>query len=153
MDLYEHPPPLDKKVQEFLLPIYKDLSKEDLLVRCLGGHTQNANESFNATIWRLVPKHLHSGLKIVEIAAFIAAGIFNEGYTAILQMMAELQVTIGSHSKRYAEEVDDRRLRRQERRSSLSTKEARKAKKEQLIEENQFYEEVEGMLYGPGIAD
>lgn len=109
MDLYEHPPPLDKKVQDFLLPIYKDLSKEDLLIRCLGGHTQNANESFNATIWRLTPKHLHSGLKIVEITAFIAAGIF-KGYTAILQMMAELQVTIGSHSKRYAEEVDDRRL-------------------------------------------
>lgn len=32
-------------------------------------------------------------------------------------------------------------------------REVRKAKKEQLIEENQFYEEAEGMLYGPGIAD
>jgi len=31
-------------------------------------------------IWRLAPKHLNSGLKIVEIASYIAARIFNEGY-------------------------------------------------------------------------
>jgi len=50
------PSHLDEKVAKFLLSIYEDLSKEHLLSRCLGGHTQNANESFNATIWRLVPK-------------------------------------------------------------------------------------------------
>ena len=33
------------------------------------GHTQNANESFNAAVWRLSPKHLHSGLKIIEMSA------------------------------------------------------------------------------------
>jgi hypothetical protein len=35
-------------------------------------------------ISRLAPKHLNCGAKILEIAAFIAAGIFNEGYSAIL---------------------------------------------------------------------
>ena len=56
-------------------PIYQDLSNDDLLTRYLGGHTQNANESFNSsTVWRMAPKHLHSGLKIVEIASYLTAG-------------------------------------------------------------------------------
>lgn len=71
---FNHPPPLHPDVEKHLIPIYDDLSREDLLTRCLGGHTQNANESYNSTIWRLAPKHLNSGIKIVEIAAFTAAG-------------------------------------------------------------------------------
>lgn len=53
----------------------------------------------------------------------------------------------------YATQVDERRVERQERRSSLTTKEARKARKEELAEQNEYYEEAEGLLYGPGIAD
>jgi len=64
----------------------------------LGGHTQNANESLNTTVWRLAPKHLHSGLKIIEIA-FLAAGIFNEGYSSILRVMDALKLQIGSLAK------------------------------------------------------
>lgn len=44
-------PLLGKEMKKHLLPIYEDLSKDDLLERCLGGHTQNTNESFNATVW------------------------------------------------------------------------------------------------------
>ena len=36
--------------------IYDDLSKDKLLERCLGGFTQNANESLNGLIWRIAPK-------------------------------------------------------------------------------------------------
>ncbi|KYQ55491.1 hypothetical protein ALC60_05553, partial [Trachymyrmex zeteki] len=61
--------PLHPDVQKHILPIYENLSKEDLLQRCLGGYTQNANESFNSTVWRLAPKHLHCGLKIIEIVS------------------------------------------------------------------------------------
>jgi uncharacterized membrane protein YdbT with pleckstrin-like domain len=140
-------------VQKHILPIYEDLSRLDLLERCLGGHTQNANESFNSTVWRFCPKHLRSGLKIVEIAAFIAAGLFNEGYSTIFQIMMALEVIIGRQSKMYGDNVDERRVARQERRSISSSKEARRAKKQQALEENMLYEEVEGLLYGPGIAD
>lgn len=124
MDSFEHPPPLDPTVAKHILPIYEDLSKEELLQRCLGSHTQNSNESFNSTIWRLAPKHLNSGLKIVEIESYIAAGVFNEGYSSILQIMMELQIIIGSQTKNYAENVDGRRVSRQERRNSFNSKEA-----------------------------
>jgi len=38
----------------------------DLLERSLSGHTQKL--SFNSTVWHSAPKHLHSGIKIIEIA-------------------------------------------------------------------------------------
>lgn len=89
---YTHPPPLHPDVKKHILPIYEDLSRDDLLQRCLGGYTQNANESFNATVWRLAPKHLNCGSKIIEIAAYLAGGTFNDGYTFILEVMSDMQL-------------------------------------------------------------
>jgi len=45
----------------------------------LGGYTQNNNESFNALLWSFAFKHIFCSSKIIEIASFIAIGIFNEG--------------------------------------------------------------------------
>ncbi|KYN45407.1 hypothetical protein ALC56_00101 [Trachymyrmex septentrionalis] len=115
----------------------ENLSKEDLFQRCLGGHTQNANGSFNSTVWRLAPKHLHCGLKNIEIAAYLVAGVFNEGHLFILRIM----------------DNENQRVARQERRSLLETKEARETRREQFLMENELYEEAEGLLYGPGMAD
>ncbi|XP_067208105.1 uncharacterized protein [Linepithema humile] len=148
-----HPQPLHHDVQKELLPIYEDLSRDDLLTRCLGGHTQNANESFNSTIWRLAPKHLHCGLKIVEVASYIAAVVFNEGNSSILMMMNELQIVVGSLSFNFGKQTDEQRVKRQNRRSSLETKEARIARKKQMLAANLAYEEEEGLLYGAGIDD
>ncbi|EFN61336.1 hypothetical protein EAG_00043, partial [Camponotus floridanus] len=50
---------------------------------------------FNSTVWRMSPKHLNSGRKIVEIAAYMAAGMFNEGYSAVLSTMQLLDLKIG----------------------------------------------------------
>lgn len=68
---YNHPSSLDKNVVKNLIRIYENLSKDDLLSRCLGGHTQNANESFN--LWRSSSKDLNAGFKFVEISAHSAA--------------------------------------------------------------------------------
>lgn len=146
-------PLLGEDIKKHLLPIYQNLSKDDLLERCLGGHTQNANESFNATVWRLSPKHLHCGLKVVEISAYIAAGIFNEGYTSVLKIMNLLNLTIGTYAKVFAHNSDEERITRQNRKSLSETKDARTARRQHQMEENQLFEEAEGLLYGPGIAD
>lgn len=152
-DHLQHPAPLHPDVQKHILPIYKDLSRNDLLERCLGGHTQNANECFNSTIWRLAPKHLNCGRKIVEIAAYLAAGLFNEGFSSILRVMQALELEIGIYAKQFADNSDDKRIQRQERRTLSESKEARKARRGELAERNELHEEAEGLLYGPGIAD
>lgn len=148
-----HPKPLHPDVQKELQPIYEDLSRDDLLIRCLGGHTQNPNESFNSTVWRFAPKHLHSGLKIVEVSSYIAAALFNEGNSSILMMMNELQIVVGSQSFNYGKQMDEQRIKRQNRRSGLESKEARQARKEEMMEANNAYKEAEGLLYGAGIED
>ncbi|CAH2102990.1 unnamed protein product [Euphydryas editha] len=68
-DKIKHPAPLHPDVQIHVKPIFEDLFRDILFERCLGHHTQNANENFNSTIWRLCPKHLNSGLKNVKISA------------------------------------------------------------------------------------
>ena len=151
---YKHParviPP---DVEKHIRPIYNDLSKDDLLIKCLGGHTQNTNESFNNTVWRLCPKHLHSGKKIVKTAAFIAAGTFNEGHCAILLVMDMLNITIGHQCKTMADQLDEARLARAGKRDSESTKEARTVQRAARLAENEFFEDCEGLLYGAAIAD
>ena len=78
LSLYKHDyDPLPSEVSSAIKPIYEDLSKEELLERCVGGFTQNNNESLNQLIWKITPKILPAGSKIVEIAACIAAGTFN----------------------------------------------------------------------------
>jgi len=104
---YDHPTPLYPKVQKHVKAIYEDLSRNDLLERCLGGHNQNKNESFNALVWRLAPKHLHAGTKIVEIAAFIAAITFNDGFAGILKVMQTMELKIGQTCKFFCDEYDD----------------------------------------------
>ncbi|XP_071652727.1 uncharacterized protein [Temnothorax longispinosus] len=150
---FEHPPAFHKDVQEQLLSIYQDLSKDDLLERCLGGYTQNSNESFNASLWRLAPKHLHCGAKTIEISAYFATAIFNEGYYPILKIMEAMGIVIGQHTKRFVDSQNDKRLRRAEIRTWENTKEARTANRMQKTAQQKLYEEEEGILYGPGIAD
>ncbi|KYN08443.1 hypothetical protein ALC62_00575, partial [Cyphomyrmex costatus] len=132
---------------------WKKLSNDDLLQRCLGVHTQNANESFNATIWHIAPKHLNSGLKITEIAAYLAEGIFTEGFSSILRVMQRLELTIGTHCMSFANKRDEIRVSQEEHRSHSASKEARKARIDRLLAQNALFEEAEGLLYGAGIAD
>lgn len=75
---------LPKDVLNTNKPIYKDLSKDVLLERCVGGFTQNNNESFNHLIWKITPKHLNGTYVIVDIAAHVTAYVFNEGSFALL---------------------------------------------------------------------
>ena len=42
---FKHPEPLDANVQKVLFSIYKELSSDELLNRCVGRFTQNNNES------------------------------------------------------------------------------------------------------------
>lgn len=154
VDKFRHDkPPLTPKVQEVIRPIYEELTKDELLHRCLGSETQNNNESLNSLIWTFAPKHLHSGPKIVEIATFLATVIFNEGFEAVIKIMNVMGCQIGREAHNYTKRRDEARIARSERRVSDVVRQARMdARKDQAALQD-FYEEQEGVLYGPGIAD
>ena len=96
--------------------------------------------------------HLHYGIRIVKIAAYTATALFNEGYAAILKMDV-LKRKIGPQCKQYADSYDARHTKRQERASLSGAKEARAARMMNQIQEQDFFKESEGFLYGPRIAD
>ncbi len=75
---------LSEDFAEAIPPIFTYLSSENLLERCVGGFNQNNNESYNQLIWKISPKIVPAGSNTVEIAAYIAAGIFNEGMASLL---------------------------------------------------------------------
>ncbi|CAH2088980.1 unnamed protein product [Euphydryas editha] len=150
---FKHPPALAKDVQEVLKPIYDDLTKQELLERCLGGNTQNNNESFNNCVWSMAPKHIFCGKKIVEIACQTAACIFNEGFHPVLKIMEVMGVKIGPIAAQFAADCDRTRIRVANRRSTDASKEARTKRRQAILDENEHYEEDEGIMYGAGIAD
>ncbi|CAH1114064.1 unnamed protein product [Psylliodes chrysocephalus] len=82
---YTHKPPMKTEVFDAIRPVYEDLSRDDLLERCLGEYTQKANESFKACIWSISPKTTHSGKNIVDIAASVARLVLSTtAYQALL---------------------------------------------------------------------
>lgn len=150
---FHHEPALQKSVQEAIRPVYEALSRDDLLQRCTGGNTQNDNECFNSCLWKLVPKHLHCGEQTVKIAAYISAGIFNEGYSSILKTMQALGIVLGRNSVNFATKTDDRRVESAENKLSELNKKARIEKINALVQQNMLFEDEEGTLYGAGIAE
>ncbi|KAI4472277.1 hypothetical protein M0802_016986 [Mischocyttarus mexicanus] len=100
------------------------------------------------------PKVLKSSsFKIIKIAAYIAGGMFNEGYSAALKTMQLLDLKIGQQCNNFARGVDKKRVNRRNRRDSLSSKEDKTARRLKHQDKNQFFEESEGQLYGRRIAD
>lgn len=150
---FKHPPALSEEIQPLLKAIYEDLTSDDLLRRCLGANTQNNNESFNSCVWHLAPKHIFVGKKVVEIATNCALCIFNEGFKPLLKIMEVMGVTVGQAAAALAEQKDNARILAANNRTSDASKERRTQIREEKIRENEFFEEAEGILYGPGIAD
>lgn len=143
---FKHPDRLISNVIEnHIRPIYVDLSNNELLTKCLGGFKQNSNDSFNSVVSLLTPKHQHLGKKTIDIVAYLAAGLFNEGYSSILNTMQSFNLIIGEQCKIFAGEMEAKRMERGYRRHSLSSKEAKKL---ETMHEYEFFEEIEGLLYG-----
>lgn len=153
LDSFEHKPPMSEEVFSAIKPIYEDLSRDDLLLRCLGGYTQNSNESFNATVWNIAPKSSSSGKKVLDIATDIAVCVFNDGLTNILRIMQVLEMDIGVQSYNFCVESDAKRIQHAETSLTDAAREARVEAKSSKKENEEYNLNIEGQLYGPGIAD
>ncbi|KOC70147.1 hypothetical protein WH47_08408, partial [Habropoda laboriosa] len=153
LDSYKHKNPIPVVVQKVIKPVYDRLTDTDLLERCLEGYTQNNNESLNAVIWSMAPKVHYSGAKIVEITSYIAASIFNDGYTSVLKIMQLLNLEIGLSTLKFSENLVSQRIFIANIRAQQETKEARKLKRAAQKEAEDITATIEDLMYGPGIAD
>ncbi|KYN18206.1 hypothetical protein ALC57_09489, partial [Trachymyrmex cornetzi] len=153
LDTYTHKPPMSDEIFNAIKPIYEQLTTDDLLTRCIGGYTQNSNENFNSTVWSMAPKTMNSGKKIVDIATNIALCIFNDGLMSILYIFETMKMKIGLNSYQLCTEVDEKRVQKAERSLSDGAKQARIDLKTGRKEKEDEEMELEGQLYGAGIAD
>ena len=102
--------PLSKTVFEVIKPIYEDLSIDNLLNRCLGGFTQNNNESFNATVWSMPAKTRSSGKNVLVIAGNLAVCSSNDGVSSVMQVIGQLDMTVGCNCYNFCVEADELRI-------------------------------------------
>jgi len=128
-------------------------SSDELLTRCLGGFTQNSNESFNSLVWSFAPKSVSSGKAILDIAVNLAVLAFNDGFVGIMQVMRTLGITIGLNCYNFCCNADATRISLSEHSLSEQAKEARRASTSARKDEEQDNLHLEGQLYGAGIAD
>jgi len=102
---HKHKSALPQDVYKALTPVYEELSRDDLLKRCVGSCTQN-NESFNSIVWSLAPKSVSSDKVDLDIAATIATCVYNDGLTSIMKIMELLGITIGSNCYNFCQKIE-----------------------------------------------
>ncbi|GFT41100.1 uncharacterized protein TNCV_5033961 [Trichonephila clavipes] len=148
---YKYKPSVAKAVRDVIKPVFADLSHPALLKKCLGGKTQNPNESLNSLIWKFCPKTIGSSLQIAEIAANLATSVFNDGNQILISILEKFGLKINRNVCVSLAERDNRRIftSRQRRLESsfLKLAEPRKIKKSKEIE---LFQEQEGICYNPG---
>ncbi|GFS91665.1 c2H2-type domain-containing protein [Trichonephila clavipes] len=106
-----------------------NLSHPALLKKCLGGKTQNPNESLNSLIWKFCPKTIGSSLQIAEIAANLATSVFNDGNQILISILEKFGLKINRNVCVSLAERDNCRIFTSRQRRLESSFEARRAKK------------------------
>ena len=147
---YSHQHPLPEAVADAILPVFESLSDRQLLRRCLHGGTQNQNEAINALIWQRATKETHSGLVVVELAAFLAISHFNDGAKALIFILEELGIDPGCHCIAACHKLDYNRVRHFIRKSSEQAKKRRKQLRNWKKGYSETLEAREGPSYEAG---
>ena len=147
---FKHRSSIPQAVMDAIKPVFTDLSKEDLLLKCVGGYTQNPNESLNAMIWKNVPKTIFCTRKTMEIGAKEAVLSFNDGKRSHVMVQRQMGVTSGPNLVAWVKKEDALRIASAEDRALASTKEARKARRRLLKDQDEFQSAEEGPSYQPG---
>ena len=124
--IYNEKPGIPRAVKLKITPIFEDLSKDELLERCLHGNTQNNNEAINAIIWKKLPKDIFVGRKMLEIGISSAVINFNDGACGMQPVYKKLGLLNGYFMNNYCRNHDMLRIKESVRKSSLICKASRK---------------------------
>lgn len=147
---YKPGPGLKEDVIKHIKPILNDLSRDDLLEKCLHGKTQNQNESFNGTIWNRIPKTTYVGKQQFEIGVYDAVAHFNVGSKAAVLIYEKLGMRPGMHMLQGSVTKDVNRIENSKRQSTEAKKLRRRylrASKKHSTDKNKA---KEGKVYGAG---
>ncbi|XP_072017454.1 uncharacterized protein [Amphiura filiformis] len=136
-----------------LKPIYDDLTKDELIERCVDCYTQNANESFNGMIWQRIPKETHAGAMTLDIGVASATLAFNDGMQALLGVLQRQNMNPGTHTTENLKKLDEIRIQNAERQTSDKSIKRRKTLRRIKKGYEDKHLENEGVIYDPGMGD
>lgn len=136
---------LPEIVMQEIKPIYKSLSDDKLLEKCCKGKTQNPNESFNNTIWSIIPKRVFVTLPTLKYGVYSAVCTFNDGFKSKVQVMEKLGFWPGKNLVKAMETLEASRLQEAEKKAQDVQKKIRyaRAMKRKRLEDQ--FEEEEGV--------
>lgn len=135
---------------EAIKPVWKDLAKTELLVKCLSGYTQNQNEVLNSMVWKYFPKHKNHGLETVETAVGGAVPIFNDGCGSLMAILRKMDISRVKFCRQYCEEADAEHIRNAQRQAQLVSKQIRQARRRRRLGADEQQEEIAGQPYLAG---
>ena len=113
-------------ISKIIRPIFQDLTKDELLKKCLHCATQNSNEALNSIIWKKCPKAVRVNRETLTIGTATAVLFFNNGSEGITKVMDRLNLHTGSFCRIGAVSANKKRIRNMEAKSSESVKKRRK---------------------------
>ena len=90
--------------------IFKELSNEDLLKKCLHRMTQNQNESFNAMIWSRIPKSTYVSFSQLQLGVYDAVANFNIGMKASILIFEKFNMIPGKYCLEGCRKINEKRL-------------------------------------------
>ena len=141
---------LPRYIVEKLKPMYVDLSKDELLKKCLHGKTQNQNESFNGTIWERVPKTRYVGIEKLKFGVYDAIANFNIGRKASVLMFERMGMIPGRYASKGCSVQNRKRLYIANYKNKSSTKTRRKVISGKKKQKDDVNIETEGTQYLAG---
>ena len=133
-----------------LKPVYNDLSKTDLLEKCLHGKTQNRNESFNGTIWERLPKTKYVSFLQLQFGVYDAVANFNIGRKASVLIYEKLGLIPGYYTLKGCSTQNKKRLFHSGYKNKLLSKKRRKVIRGTTKRKEDVDVDNEGTLYEPG---
>ena len=137
-------------IKHELMPIFKDLSADNLLEKCLHGQTQNVNEALYRVIWQKCPKAVYISRNVVEIATASAVINFNDGAHGIEEVMKRLGIIPGKFMVRHGRKKNLHRINDSLKKASKTGKQRRKKLRAMKKGYEDKEKEKEGEIYKSG---
>ena len=126
LETYKEKVGLPDAIKKILKPIFVDLTKDELLLKCVHGLTRNNNESINNVIWKRVPKDIYVGREVLEMGVASAVINYNQGLNGICNVYNELSMEVGKFTESFLKQFDTKRVNQMNKKSSDTGKLRRK---------------------------
>ena len=150
LSTYKPGPGLTLAVIKHVKPIRNDLSKDELLEKCLHGKTQNQNEAFNALIWERLPKTTYVALPSMKLGTYDAIAHFNIGKKSSCLIYEKLGMIPGRYTTKHCANLNRKRLYFAKYKSKDIAKKRRKVIRGLKKSAQDKNEEKEGTVYEAG---